>query len=158
MNAHEMVITARLADHVEEDRHLTDHEPLPYAEMLFKQFKRGAPALLRFLMDSKRSDREIGDWLWDFHRRWSKERESSPITLKYFAEDELERLNKRKSAHATRSFRDFMREPQPVEAVSACRACGKPIEQRGQIWYVTGGSGGSDICLKGRSGLHKPQR
>jgi hypothetical protein len=54
------------------------------------------------------------------------------------------------------SFRDFMREPQKVEAVSVCRSCGKPIERRGQIWYVTGGGPASDICLKERSGLHKP--
>lgn len=49
-----------------------------------------------------------------------------------------------------------MREPQKVEAVSACRSCGKPIERRGQLWYVTGGGPASDICVKERSGCHKP--
>jgi hypothetical protein len=54
------------------------------------------------------------------------------------------------------SFRDFMRQPQKVEAVSVCRTCGKPIEKRGQIWYATGEGVRSDLCLKSRSGDHKP--
>ena len=89
MNAHEMVITARMADHYEQEGSKGSYDPLVHAETLFKQFKRSAPKLLRFLLDSQRTDREIGDWIWEFYGRWSA---AGPIALKYFAEDELERL------------------------------------------------------------------
>lgn len=89
MNAHEMVITARIADHYEREGSKGSYEPLAHAETLFKQFKRSAPKLLRFLLDSQRTDREIGDWIWEFYGRWSA---AGPVALKYFAEDELARL------------------------------------------------------------------
>jgi hypothetical protein len=93
MNANEMIITARMADHYEREGSKGDYDPLVHAETLFKQFKRSAPKLLRFLLDSNRGDREIGDWIWDFYGRWEK---AGPVALKYFAEDELARLGKQK--------------------------------------------------------------
>ena len=94
MKAVEMVITARMADHYEREGSKGGYDPLVHAESLFRQFKRSAPKLLQFLLDdSSRSDREIGDWIWDFYGRWAEHREAAgPIALKYFAEDELERL------------------------------------------------------------------
>ena len=90
MKAVEMVITARMADHYEREGSKGDRDPLVHAEELFKQFKRSAPKLLQFLLDdASRSNREIGDWIWEFYGRWSS---AGPIALKYFAEDELERL------------------------------------------------------------------
>jgi hypothetical protein len=97
MNAHEMVVTARMADHYEREGSKGDYDPLVHAESLFKQFKQKAPKLLRFLFDSGRSDREIGDWIWEFYGRWSK---AGPVALKYFAEDELARLGKQKKTPA----------------------------------------------------------
>ena len=97
MNAHEMVVTARMADHYEREGSKGGYDPLVHAESLFKQFKQKAPKLLRFLFDSARSDREIGDWIWDFYGRWSK---AGPVALKYFAEDELARLGKQKKTPA----------------------------------------------------------
>ena len=92
MNAIEMGIVARMATHYERDKPNGDYEPLDIAESLFKQVKHKAPKLLRFLLDSKRSDREIGDWLWGFYGRWEKANKVEPLALKYFAEDELDRL------------------------------------------------------------------
>ena len=89
MKAIEMVITARMADHYEREGSKGSYDPLAYAETLFKQFKRSAPKLWQFLLDSQRSNREIGDWIWEFYGRWS---DAGPIALKYFAEDELARL------------------------------------------------------------------
>jgi hypothetical protein len=54
------------------------------------------------------------------------------------------------------SFRDFMRQPQKATDFGVCRTCGKPIEKRGDIWYATGENVASDICLKARTGAHKP--
>ncbi len=54
------------------------------------------------------------------------------------------------------SFRELMRESEKPTAVSACRYCGKPIERRGAVWYVTGQGAGADLCLKVPSGDHAP--
>ena len=104
MKAVEMVITARMADHYEREGSKGSYDPLAHAETLFKQFKRSAPKLLQFLLDSQRSNREIGNWIWEFYGRWS---DAGPIALKYFAEDELARLKRRDRRSGRRRPRSF---------------------------------------------------
>jgi hypothetical protein len=120
MNAHEMVITARIADHYEREGSKGSYEPPTHAETLFKQFKRSAPKLLRFLLDSQRTDREIGDWIWEFYGRWSA---VGPVALKYFAEDELARLEapgpekrKKTSAQLQREIDEALSSASPTQA------------------------------------------
>lgn len=87
MNSHEMVTVARLADHYE--KHLVEgHDPLEVATHDFNKLKREAPKLLSLLHASDRSDRSIGDWLYDFIARYKE----SGMSLKNFAADELEQL------------------------------------------------------------------
>lgn len=97
MNANEMITVARLADHYEE--HMTgDQDPLEVASHDFRKLKREAPRLLSFLRQSDRSDRSIGDWLYDFIRRYKE----AGMSLKNFAAEELERLEGDEGHHATR--------------------------------------------------------
>jgi len=84
MNASEMVVVARLADHYE-DRGIEN--PLDTADHDLRKFKHEAPALWRRLRDSGLSDRKTGDWLYKFIVRWSR----SGVSFKNFAADELER-------------------------------------------------------------------
>ena len=87
MNANEMVTVARLADRYEK-RLSREHDALEVATHDFNKFKRDAPTLWRFLRASDRSDRNLGDWLYEFFVRAA----SSGMTLKNFAADEAERL------------------------------------------------------------------
>lgn len=87
MTANELVTVARLADHYEK-RVSQEHDPLELAAHDFNKFKRDAPELWRFLRESDRSDREIGDWLSAFFVR----KASSGMTLKNFAATEFEQI------------------------------------------------------------------
>ena len=87
MTANEMVTVARLADHYEK-RLPQEHDPLEVATHDFNKFKRDAPELWRFLRESDRSDRQIGDWLSAFFDRKAR----SGMTLKNFAADELDQI------------------------------------------------------------------
>lgn len=89
MTASEMVVVARLADHYE--KHITEgQDPLDAATHDFHKFKKDAPKLWSFLHKSERSDRKIGDWLYEFFIRQSK----SGMSLKNFSADELERVER----------------------------------------------------------------
>lgn len=102
MKASEMVSVARLADFYEAILP-GGHDALEVATHDFAELKRKAPNLVRFLDDSDRSHREIGDWLFEFFGRYK----ASGVSLKNFAADELERLESREtkrgvSGHATK--------------------------------------------------------
>lgn len=87
MTSNEMVVVARLADHYEKNGIGIGQDPLDVAEHDFRKFKREAPELWRRLYNSKLSDRAIGDWIYDFIKRWQLSR----MSFKNFAADELER-------------------------------------------------------------------
>jgi len=87
MTSNELVTVARLADFYEAIL-AEGTDPLEVAKHDFGELKRKAPDLVRFLRDSDRSDRDIGDWLFEFFGRYK----ASGMSLKNFAADELERL------------------------------------------------------------------
>lgn len=85
MTANELVTVARLADYFE-NQLSAEHDPLEVAQRVFRKFKADAPELWRFLRDSSRSDRQIGDWLYEFFGRYKE----SGMSLKNFAAEEFE--------------------------------------------------------------------
>lgn len=103
MTANEMIVVARLADHYENDGvGVKDgHDPLDVATHDFRKFKKDAPQLWRSLRESARSDRSIGDWLYDFFTRYSQ----SGMSLKNFAADELDQLGSSSALDAPRGRR-----------------------------------------------------
>lgn len=81
-----MVQVARLADHYER-RGVPD--PLDSARNDVLKFKSDAPLLWRRLQDDSRlSDRQIGDRIYDILSRWV----DSGVSFKNFALDELDRM------------------------------------------------------------------
>jgi hypothetical protein len=84
MTANEMVTLARLADHYEKHRSLSDeHDPLEVARRDLIKLKRESPRVWTYLQKSKMSDRQIGDWIYDFLVKWLKSGQS----YKNFAAD-----------------------------------------------------------------------
>jgi len=104
MNSNELVTVARLADFYEAIP-LGGQDPLEVATHDFRELKRKAPDLVRFLYASDRSDREIGDWLFSFFGRYK----ASGSSLKNFAADELDRLQSRSPA-TKKSPRELQRD------------------------------------------------
>jgi hypothetical protein len=132
MNAHEMVAVARLADHYEKIL-AEGRDPLEVATHDFNKLKRDAPKLLSFLRESDRSDRSIGDWLYDFISRYKE----SGMSLKNFAADELERLEavgparKKSPAQLQREIDEVLAQPRTVtsSAFEEAKAEGALLEE-----------------------------
>ena len=79
MNASDMVVVARLADHYETQSWVDD--PLATAKHDFMKFRRDAPRVWRHLHESTMDARAIGDWMYVFIGRWTK----SGMSFKNFA-------------------------------------------------------------------------
>ena len=69
MKASEMVTAARLATHYE-TRGVDN--PLDSAQHDVLKFKSDAPELWERLQKSSMSDRDIGDWVYEFLDRWTR--------------------------------------------------------------------------------------
>jgi len=95
--ASEMVAVARLADHYEK-RGVND--ALAVAEHDLIKLKHDAPKLWRHLYESNMSDREIGDWVYEFIVEWMK----SGMSFRNFAAEREDNIISTPSAITRRRY------------------------------------------------------